>query len=51
MSLWFRRKDKDGKTHLYAVPFAPWFLLPIIGISIALLLPIVQAIREWLRGF
>jgi hypothetical protein len=48
MSLWLQHKDKDGKTHLYAVPFVPWLILPILGISIALLLPVVQAVRAWL---
>ena len=44
MSLWIRRKDEDGKTNLYSVSFPLWIILPVIGISIALLLPIVHAI-------
>ena len=53
MSLRIRRKDEDGKTHFCAVLFAPWIILiivAVIGICISLLLPIVQAIRQWLGG-
>lgn len=49
MSLWLRRKDKDGKTRLYALPFSH-FIIAIIGIMVALLLPLIQAVRTWLSG-
>jgi hypothetical protein len=49
MSLWLKRKDKDGKTHIYALP-NPLILIPLLAILIGLLLPIVQAIRAWLGG-
>jgi hypothetical protein len=50
MSLWLQLKGKDSKTHIYAVPLLPLLIVPLIGISIALLLPIIQAIRAWLGG-
>ena len=51
MSLWLQRKDKDGKTHIYAVaPIIPWIIILLIGISLALLLPVIQAIRAWFGG-
>jgi hypothetical protein len=50
MSLWLKRKDKDGKTHIYAIPFAPFIFIALMGILVALLLPLVQAIRAWLGG-
>jgi type II secretory pathway component PulF len=53
MSLWIRRKDEDGKTHFFAILFAPWIILiimAVIGIFLALLLPIFQAIKQWLGG-
>jgi hypothetical protein len=48
MSLWFRRKDKKGRTPLYAVPFAPFVLVALVGMVFAMLLPIVQALRAWI---
>lgn len=50
MSLWLQRKEKDGKTHLYAVPFVPLIIIPLIGLLVALLLPVIQAIRVWFGG-
>ena len=48
MSLWLKRKDKDGKTYLYAVPLAPLVILPLIGVLVGVLLPLIQAINGWL---
>jgi len=47
MSLWFRRKDKQGRVHLYQVD-VPWpFALMAIG---ALAVAILLLLCEWLRG-
>jgi len=52
MSLWLRRKDPDGR--MYYVASGAWGLIalviPAIGILIAMILPIVQSCRAWLRG-
>ena len=46
MSLWFRRRDKQGRVHWYLVG-VPWVLvIVVIGLAIALLLPLF----EWLRS-
>jgi len=46
MSLRFRRRDKQGRVHWYLVG-VPWVLVVVvIGLAIALLLPLF----EWLRG-
>jgi hypothetical protein len=50
MSLWLQRKNKDGKTYIYAVPFAPMVVIAFFGALVAILLPIVQAVRAWLGG-
>jgi hypothetical protein len=50
MSLWLKRKDKTGRTHIYAVPFAPTVIFAVIGILIALLIPLLQFIRSLLSG-
>jgi hypothetical protein len=50
MSLWINRKDKDGKTHMYAIPFAPTLIIAVIGVLVALLLPAIQALKMWLRS-
>ena len=48
MSLWLKRKHQDGKTYVYAVPFAPLLLLALFGLLVAVLLPVIQAIRAWM---
>ena len=48
MSLWLKRKDKDGRTYIYAVPLAPLVILPLFGVLVAVLLPLIQAINGWL---
>jgi len=46
MSLWFRRRDKQGAVHWYSVS-VPWLpVVAIIGLALALLLTLF----EWLRG-
>jgi hypothetical protein len=50
MSLWLKRKDKEGRTHIYAVPIAPTVIFAMIGILIALLIPVLQFIRRALGG-
>jgi hypothetical protein len=47
MSFWIRRKDAEGRTHMIASG-AWWFVLivPLIGILVAILLPLVQACRH-----
>jgi hypothetical protein len=50
MSLWLKRKDSEGKTHFYAIPFVPFVIVALFGILIALLLPFAQAIRAWLSA-
>ena len=49
MSFWPQGvKDKDGKTYLYAVPLAALVILPLIGVLVGVLLPLIQAINGWL---
>ena len=47
MSLWIRRRDKQGRFHWYLVG-VPWFLIlmMMIGVALALLLQLLQ----WLRS-
>jgi hypothetical protein len=46
MSLWIRRRDKQGRVH-WCLVGVPWlWLIAIIGVLLALLLPLVQ----WLRS-
>jgi hypothetical protein len=47
MSLWLRRKDAEGRTH-YIVSGAGCLMLavPLVGILIAFLLPLIQACRH-----
>ena len=45
MSLWFRRK-KGKRTDYYLVPFHPMMIMVLIGILVALLLPLIH----WLRA-
>lgn len=47
MSLWVRRRDADGKSHQYAIPFDPLVLMGIIGISIGFTLSLVLAFRDF----
>jgi hypothetical protein len=39
MSWWIRRKDKDGKTYLWAVDVDPMSLLILFGLILAIILP------------
>lgn len=41
MSLWFRRKNQQGKRYLYTVSGPEGCLIPLIGIIIALILPLL----------
>jgi hypothetical protein len=50
VSLWLKRKDKDGKTHIYAIPFAPLIIIAFIGLLVALLLALLQTVGAWLGG-
>ena len=43
------RKEPNGKIH-YIGSGVVFLLFPLLGILIALLLPLVQSCREWLRG-
>ena len=46
MSFWLRRKDKQGRVHWYLVG-VPWLVaIAVLGIILALILPILQ----WVRG-
>jgi hypothetical protein len=48
MSLWLRRKDAEGRTHYIASGAWGLFalLVTILGILIAVLLPLIQACRH-----
>ena len=50
MSLWLKRKDKEGRTHFYAIPFAPTVIFAFVVILIVFLMSSLQAIRAWLGG-
>jgi len=54
MSLWLRRKDEEGRTHYIASGASGFILLllspALLGMLIALLLPLVQSCRAGLRG-
>lgn len=46
MSLWFRRRDKQGTVHWYSVG-VPWSLMVlVVAVALALLL----SLFAWLRG-
>jgi hypothetical protein len=49
MSLWLRRKDREGRTQLYLVGI-PWFFvaIAIVGVALVLLMPLLQWLRELL---
>ena len=46
MSLWLRTRDDDGNAHHILVPFAPLAVMVLVGMGIAVLLPILQAFRQ-----
>lgn len=46
MSLWFRRKDKQGRVHLYGIDISYLVVVAIFGVAFAFLLPLLQ----WLRS-
>lgn len=50
MSFWFRRRDKEGRVHWYAVDVPLLVVITLIGIVTALLLSLVAWLRAWLRG-
>lgn len=50
MSLWFERKGKDGKRHLYSVPFDPLILIAVFGVCLAMLLTLTQAVWSFVAG-
>ena len=45
MSLWFRRKDREGRVHWYSVQVSILAVLVLIAVVAALVLSFVQ----WLR--
>ena len=52
MSFWLRRKDPDGRTY-YITSWRLVFIflaIPVLGTLIAVILPLVQSCRVWLRG-
>jgi len=46
MSLWLRRRDKDGTVHHIAIPFAPLVLVAVLGMSLALIVPFLRSFRS-----
>jgi hypothetical protein len=52
MSWWLRRRDSDGRTYYITSGTIVLILMavPILGVLLAFLLPLVQACRVWLRG-
>ena len=50
MSLWLHRKDPEGRTHYIASSAIVLLAIPILGILIAAILPLVQSCRVWFRG-
>lgn len=51
MSLWLRRKDPEGRTHVIASGWGQVVLvafLPLLAILIALVLPCVKWLLEWI---
>jgi hypothetical protein len=49
MSLWFRTRDQDGTVHYVTVPFDPLAPIVVMGIAVALLLPLLVAFRNAVR--
>jgi len=47
MSLWLRRKSKQGRVHHYSVSF-PLTVIAVIGVLMAILFPLLQWLRECL---
>jgi hypothetical protein len=52
MSFWLRRKNPDGR--MYYITSGGWWIIvfgpAILGILIAIILPIVQSCGVWFRG-
>lgn len=48
MSLWFIRKESDGKTFRYSFPFDPFIFFFIVGVSVFLLLRLLKTVAVWL---
>lgn len=49
MSLWFRTRDQDGTVHYVTVPFDLLVPIVVMGIAVALLLPLLVAFRNAVR--
>jgi hypothetical protein len=48
MSFWFRRKDKQGRVHYYSVNVSVMVVIAVVGILIALPLPVLQRLLQLL---
>ena len=42
MSLWFRRKDKQGRVHYFSISIPLMVIVALVGMGIALLLALLQ---------
>jgi hypothetical protein len=45
MSLWFRKRDKQGRLYYFSVDIPLLFVVAVIGILVALLLPVLARLR------
>jgi hypothetical protein len=45
MSLWFRKRDKQGRLHYFSVNIPLLLVVAVIGILLALLLPVLARWR------
>jgi hypothetical protein len=46
MSLWWKRKDKDGKTKMFVIPFGPTIVLTACYLIAVLILLVIAGIAS-----
>ena len=45
MSLWFRRKDKQGRVHYLSVSVPLMVIISIVGLVVSLIMALLQCLR------
>ena len=50
MSLWLKRKDKDGKTKMYVVPFGATIIFMAAGVVASLILFVIACVAMIFSG-
>lgn len=49
MSIWLRRKDKEGRVYYVSIGVNLVAIIAIVGLLLALMLPLVRACRHMVR--